>query len=926
MKLSHLYILLIVIFLCSAFTSEPVRENNLYEKFRNPSAEARPFVRWWWGGNFLDENELKREVDLLHEAGFGGVEINPLSGRSLADTKGLKQYYYCSPEWCQLVERTAKYVQGKGMIADMILGAGWPFSRENLDSMVQVKGVKLQTIELNGPLLFEKNILGWVELNNRRAQSYSLLKTKIMFLSLIPDKASSFADCIDLLPLIDSKNNVRVQVPTGKFTVYLGTIQVGTSFKTNEDGVPGSAGPCLDHFNTLAVSDFLNWIADSFNQATGKNLGQFLRAVFVDSIELGRANWTNDFKELFKKEYGYDITPYLPFLFPINYNLNESSAFADNVKRARFDFNQLLVNRFRDSFVQNIQEWSRKQGVLFRYQAYGEPYSYGEQEGAALVDIPESEEWLMEAPLKDGCFLSKMVGSAGNMTGKKIHSSESFTNVTTVFKTTLEDLKVLNDMQFATGVNHNIVHGFNFSPKDAPFPGWVKFGTYFSEHNTWWKHLQLWTDYSARISALMQSTDPVPDIAILTPMTDKWAQEGLSSSFGTNFWDSSSVWKTFQRYGFQVDYLTEGILKTVGTHINRNGQFVCGKMAYRTILVADNQSMSVFTVQLLAEFVKAGGKLIIIGRWPSRTPGMVNAQANDNQLKKIISQLKENPRVAQVPSPVSAKENSGWVRQLIINQNLQPIVKIKNPANEVYMIEKTKESQKVFFFTNQDRKGVATFVAEFNTGNMTPWIWNPEDGSRKVFPYTNEKNKLSISIPPSGSLILVFENRGGMPEKPDIRLDSFRIETPWEVYFKHSQEPITFKRTWRQLMEFTQSDDRSIANFAGDVSYKTTFSLAKTCYSKIAVGQVHGVAEVYLNGKCIGKTWYGNHELSIDNKILKIGENQLEIKYTTVLWNYCRTLTNNQAVMYWIRWKDWTEQGEIRAPFPQGVSGPLLLY
>ena len=41
-------------------------------------AQTRPFVRWWWNGDKVDTVELKRELHLLHDAGIGGVEINPI--------------------------------------------------------------------------------------------------------------------------------------------------------------------------------------------------------------------------------------------------------------------------------------------------------------------------------------------------------------------------------------------------------------------------------------------------------------------------------------------------------------------------------------------------------------------------------------------------------------------------------------------------------------------------------------------------------------------------------------------------------------------------------------------------------------------------------------------------------------------------------
>ena len=74
-------------------------EKNLYEVFRNPGAEYRPFVRWWWNGARIEKDEILRELDLMKSAGIGGVEINTLKFPKGTDSLGYKVKPYLSPEW-----------------------------------------------------------------------------------------------------------------------------------------------------------------------------------------------------------------------------------------------------------------------------------------------------------------------------------------------------------------------------------------------------------------------------------------------------------------------------------------------------------------------------------------------------------------------------------------------------------------------------------------------------------------------------------------------------------------------------------------------------------------------------------------------------------------------------------------------------------
>ena len=69
-----------------AIEKETLRfDSELYHRFCNPESSDRPFVRWWWNGNRIQAEELVRELRLLHDAGVGGVEINPVKFPEEAD-------------------------------------------------------------------------------------------------------------------------------------------------------------------------------------------------------------------------------------------------------------------------------------------------------------------------------------------------------------------------------------------------------------------------------------------------------------------------------------------------------------------------------------------------------------------------------------------------------------------------------------------------------------------------------------------------------------------------------------------------------------------------------------------------------------------------------------------------------------------------
>ncbi len=141
--------LIVVLFLigCSVENTK----DELYDNFVNPPAEARPFVRWWWNGNCVEEYEIVRELDVMKAAGIGGVEINPIRMPVQQDIPGVEPLQWLSPEWNRAVKTASERARENGMLTDLIVGSGWPFGGDFLESGEIVQRVLTNHKELVGP-------------------------------------------------------------------------------------------------------------------------------------------------------------------------------------------------------------------------------------------------------------------------------------------------------------------------------------------------------------------------------------------------------------------------------------------------------------------------------------------------------------------------------------------------------------------------------------------------------------------------------------------------------------------------------------------------------------------------------------------------------------------------------------------------------
>jgi hypothetical protein len=906
------------------------KESDLFSNFQNPPAEARPFVRWWWNGNRLQKEEIVRQLDVLHEAGIGGVEINPIAMPEEADDMGIESLIWISKEWNEMLQFAALEAQKRGMLADLIVGSGWPFGGEFLEEDETIQRIIVHKIPVSGGEKHSENLESLYRMAVAAlTRSYEAAKSyELQFIRLVPSGIQSTSEITDLTADFKKENQLQLDVPSGNYELVYGILQ--RSNREVMHGAPGAAGPVMNHYEREITREYLNRL-NKISEDTGTPLSELIRALFCDSIELDGANWTDGFEELFFETYHYNLEPWFPFIFYDPYTgypeENYNPEFADQLKRVRYDYNKLLVKTFLENFTQEFQDFCTERGLLCRYQAYGTPFLMGMMEGNMIADIPESNNWIYSADMDadawtwnqgHGYMIWNMyAASGGHLTGKKIISNEAMTNTRGVFKASLEEIKQHDDMNFITGMNHAVLHGYNYSPAQAEFPGWIRYGSYFSERNTWWPYFSKWVEYNARLSYIFQNSAPVKNMAILSPEADIWASHGLTrNQFHTEPWYGYRLWEPISQAGSSCDYIGQNIIREGKM---ANGNLTYGTMSYQTILLSNVRSLEHETALALLDFVKNGGKLVAIGEVPARSLTFQNSDENDTLVQQVFAQLQADfpDRYFVVPAPESENDLLPWTLELFRETGVQRDVEIDAPGDAVWQIHKKAGEKDIWFFVNSSRVKTSAFKAVFPTGEKTPWIWNPEDGTRSVFPFEKNKNELNIELNPLQSLLLVFESGGEESgkslEKPGEKI--LTVEGPWEVTFEHINGQ-TFTRNINMMEKFGTSTDTQLNTFAGTANYKTTFSSDQNA-KWLQLGKVNkGVTEVFLNGEKVGLNWYGKPVFNIESAV-KQGENLLEIKYTTVLSNYVMSLENNPTAERWTHGYE-----KIQA----GLEGEVVLF
>ena len=899
----------------------PGRNERLYSAFRDPDRTSRPFVRWWWNGDRIERSELARELRLLRDAGIGGVEINPIAFPDRTADMGIPAIEWLSAPWLELLRFTLEEAASLGMTCDLIVGSGWPFGAPGLAADERSRVRVIATVKVKGPVEYELSVADLIkEAYPAISAPFAGRVSKLISLHLVPVPVDGHKS-VKAIPVDDGRKGYKIPVPAGAHMVY-GLVEFD-GFSEVINGAPGANGPVLNHYHKGAVEKYLRHMSDALGPLT-----RHLRCFFTDSLELEGANWCEDMEHEFLERRGYALQPFLPFVLyktggmgntvDPEYGAKYSAEFSEVVGRVRFDFDLTKTELLRERFVEPFLVWCKENKVLSRMQAYGR--GYDPLDGSFGVDIPECETWIKnglgtemsEEDYRIGrayTMINKYVSSAAHLQGKRIVSCEELTNTDRVFNETLELLKVAADQSVISGVTHAVFHGFNYSPREAAFPGWVRYGCYFNERNPWWPWLNHFTTYRARLTSILREMTMYAGIALLPPIADTWNKYGAQNTpFPTLIHPAYQplIWEAIHKNGDGCDYVSEKAI--------RAGML----KKYHTLFLIQVESLNADTIAALYTFILEGGRIFCIETYPLKSETL---EKPDKEVSEWMVKLKAFPeRFILLKRP--AADFIGWYRRVQLEYAIKPYVTIDRSNPFVNQIRYRSRGIELMFFVNSNVETGYELELSFSeeiTAGKHPWLWDAVTGERYRLVLTDGKLKLDLG--PADSKLIVFENKkrgeayaggGTGAEGYGAAGTGTRAELRgWSVEWRHIDGTVTHTEI-EKLRDV--KDIPAYAAFSGIILYRKTIDLAASKF--LDLGKVYGVTELSVNGVIKGVQWYGRRVFALEK-----GENRLEIKVTATMGNYCKTLTKNPVAQYWTN-----EKRKDQPVQSMGIAGPVTIY
>ncbi|HEU4554550.1 MAG TPA: glycosyl hydrolase [Chitinophaga sp.] len=889
------------------------------------TAETRPWTRWWWLGNAVDTPGLAYNLQALQQAGIAGVEITPIYG-----VRGFENKFvdFLSPRWMQLLGYTRHEGRRLGITVDMNTGTGWPFGGPNIPLKDAAGKVYFKEYHLQGGQSLK-------EIIHANVKDPRLPAPLQVLMAYGPGGRR-----VNLTAKVNEAGRLQWTAPAGSWQLI--ALFNGKTGQKVKRASPGGEGWVMDHFSKPVVTAYLQRFTNAFKSTHTPPPHSF----FNDSYEVFGADWSTDLLKEFAKRRGYRLEDYLPaFLGQGN---------ADTVRRVVNDYRVTLSDMLLENFTQQWVSWAHIMGSTTRNQAHGSPANLLDL--YAAVDVPECESFgtthfnipglhIDSSEIRhteSNPLMVKFATSAAHVTGKKYVSAETFTWLTEHFKTPLSLCRPELDNLLLSGVNHVLFHGTPYSPKGAPWPGWLFYASVeFSPYNTFWRYMPAFTQYITRTQSFLQAGEADNNILLYWPVYDIW-QSPMSDRYYQFVIGKTAEWmKPFPFYdaaaklvneGYGVDFISDrqllqtsevnGAIHTTGNH-------------YRTIVVPACHYMPLPVMRQLVDLARAGATVIFLDHLPKDVPGLQQLK----ERRQAFAQLQRACGAAAFTGKVTPLGKGRIIttatadmekllpvsRESMVDEGLR-FVRRRYAGGHYYMIANQQDHDFDGWITLGTPAAAAALFDAY-TGNSGLAQLRQQDGKAMVRLQLKAGTSLVVQTAGTASSLTgpawAYWKQAGAAQP---------LTGKWELAFTDTTPAISKTFTLDSLYSWTQLPDSAAKVYAGAARYRISFNKPATAADDwlLELGDVRESACITINGHRPDTLWALPFSARI-GKYLQPGKNVLEVEVAN--------LPANRIADYDRKGKQWRIFYEINfvnvfyqpfsaagwAPAPSGLLGPVRL-
>lgn len=667
---------------------------------------------------------------------------------------------------------------------------------------------------------------------------------------------------IDLSDKMTADGTLTWDVPEGEWTVLrTGMTPTGV---VNEPACPDATGYEVDKLSRKhAEEHFDAYIGEILRRIPADERKSF-KLLVQDSYEVGGQNFTDDMIPVFKERYGYDPVPYLPVLSGVVVgSQHDSDAFL-------WDLRRLVADKISYDYVGGSREVAHKHGLttwLENYGHWGFPGEFLQYGGQA--DEVGGEFWA-DPPLGD--IENRLATSCAHIYGKKLTSSETSTSAGPSFVRTPSSLKQRMDRFFTYGVNNTVLHLYISQPSEDRLPGsnaW--FGTEFNRNNTWFKHMDLYTQYIKRCNYMMRQG---------------WYQADVAYFIGEDAPRMVGIMEPWIPAGYQFEHMNAEVIMRDMTV--KDGMLTLPHGVQFKVLVLPRRlkTMRPELLEKIERLILDGA--IVMGPAPERSPSLQNQPEADRRVKEMAARIWGDVDGMNVKQ---RRYGKGMIcdgldfETLFAQLGYVPDCKVPDGMN-VYQGHQKDGDTDIYILSNQDNRALTMDVAFRVTGKQ-PELWNPVTGIIRKLPAFRQEEKTTVvpmKLDKNECVFVVFREKG----EPSATTLEANYPAPLRTQVATGEWDVTFESAFKTpspvrmatLDNLSDNANDSIRYFSGTATYTTTVNLDRAGRGEhmfMAFDNVGTMAKVYINGKYAGGVWTTPYRLDVTD-FVKNGRNDVKVE------------------------------------------------
>ncbi len=609
----------------------------LLNEFKNPGLAWRGKPFWSWNGT-LEKDELLRQIEVMKEMGLGGYFMHSRTGLKTE---------YLGDEWFDLINACTE----KGTSLDM---ESWIYDEDRWPSGT-CGGIVTEKLE-NRARFIRGQIYTWDEYadNPEAAQTFGG--------EHFEETVAVFYARLDGFKLFEYKKvglNTELPAKADAFCFVVFTIERFTpsSFYNGNTWV--------DTLNPKATQDFIESTYERYKEKSGNYFGNEIRGVFTDEPNRGtvfdafcnrnpQQQWlipyTADLFNEFEKLWGHRLEERLPELY----------FWKDGIKlqRIKWEYMELLQRLFLDNFARPVYEWCDENNLRLTGHILHEDSLAAQT--AVCGSVMRYYEYLHDPGVdilkEDGrnFHVVKQLSSAARQNGQTCLLSELYGG--TGWQMSFEGHKWVGDWQALFGINlrcHHLSWYTMEGEAKRDYPASIL------HQSAWYKDYEVVETYFARMGYLLSQGSPVCDVLVMNPVETIWAQiyPGATDFLTAKDPDMLEIEGHYTQMfewliGNQIDfdYGDEDMVARM-YKVDSSGDtplLHIGKAAYKTVVVGGMDTIRQSTLDVLAEFLSVGGKVIFAGDLPSFVDALPATEALEKTVARSITTSWDEQEIVQL--------------------------------------------------------------------------------------------------------------------------------------------------------------------------------------------------------------------------------------------------------------------------------------